>query len=401
MKQRPKADGETRSGAAERVLLKLARRLAIGRLELTLPSGRQETIVGRQDGPGAALTVRRLRLVRRLLTAGANGFAEGYMAGDCDTPDLEALLRLAALNEAALADALSGRWYARLLHRVQHRLKPNTRAGSKRNIHAHYDLGNQFYRQWLDPTMTYSSAVFPRGGEDLTQAQLNKYRLICDAAAVQPGSSLLEIGCGWGGFASYAARERGARVTAITISDAQHEVASRRIFEEGLGERVAILKQDYRDTQGRYDAVASIEMFEAVGERYWPAFFAKVKDVLKPGGQAGLQIITIQDGLFQRYRRSADFIQRHIFPGGMLPSPAALLAETRRAGLAWLGDHGFALDYARTLRTWRERFQSAWEAIQPLGFDERFRRLWTYYLSYCEAGFRTGRIDLRQIALRA
>ena len=401
MKRRPKAAIEGRSGATERMLLGLARRLAVGRLDLTLPSGRRETIAGRAPGPAASLTVRRLRLVRRLLAAGANGFAEGYMAGDCDTPDLEALLRLAALNEAALAEALAGRWSARVWHRLQHRLRPNTRGGSRRNIHAHYDLGNAFYSQWLDPTMTYSAAVFPAEGGDLTAAQLNKYRLICDAAAVRPDASLLEIGCGWGGFASYAARERGARVTAVTISAAQHEAASRRIFHEGLADRVSILQRDYRDLEGRFDAVASIEMFEAVGERYWPAFFAKVKGVLRPGGQAGLQIITIHDRLFQRYRRSADFIQRHIFPGGMLPSPAALQAQTRAAGLAWIDDRGYGLDYARTLRTWRERFHAAWGAIQPLGFDERFRRLWTYYLAYCEAGFRTGRIDLKQIALRA
>ncbi len=382
-------------------MLTLARRLAIGRLDLTLPSGRREQIVGRAEGPEASLTICRVGLVRRLLAGGANGFAEAYMAGDCDTPDLEALLRLAALNQAALAEALDGRWYVRLLHRLQHRLQPNTRDGARRNIHAHYDLGNQFYRQWLDPTMTYSAGVYPAEGGDLTAAQLNKYRLICDAAGVRTDAQVLEIGCGWGGFASYAARERGARVTAITISDAQHEAASRRIFEEGLSGQVSILKQDYRDVRGQYDSVASIEMFEAVGERYWPAFFDKVKSVLKPGGQAGLQIITIHDGLFQRYRRSADFIQRHIFPGGMLPSPGALLTQTRAAGLAWIGDHGFGLDYARTLRTWRERFHAAWEAIAQQGFDEQFRRLWTYYLAYCEAGFRTGRIDLRQIALRA
>ncbi len=392
---------QTLAKAADRVLLTLARRLSAGRLTLVLSDGSRHEIAGSTPGPEATLVVCRPRLLRRLLAGGANGFAEGYVEGDCDTPDLEALLRLVALNEALLQEALTGHWYVRLWHRLRHALHPNSRRGARRNIRAHYDLGNEFYRLWLDPTMTYSSAVFLHDGQSLDEAQRHKYRLICDAAAVQPEREVLEIGCGWGGFATYAAGERGARVTALTISDAQFEAASRRVHEAGLAERVRVVKQDYRDHRGDFDAVASIEMFEAVGESYWPTYFRKVKESLRPGGRAALQIITIADGLFDRYRRGTDFIQRYIFPGGMLPSLSALRQQTAAAGLAWRQDEGFGLHYARTLKVWREHFETAWNEIAALGFDQRFRRLWTYYLAYCEAGFRTGRIDVRQVALTA
>jgi len=384
----------------DRALLGIARRLEAGRLDLTLSDGSRHLLAGREPGPAAVLVLRDPRLARRLLTKGALGFAEGYMAGEFDTPDLEALLRLAALNQGRIQDALAGRWYGRILGKLRHGMNRNTRTGSKRNIRAHYDLGNDFYRLWLDPSLTYSSAVFGEG-HDLAAAQENKYRLICEAAGVRDEASVLEIGCGWGGFASYAARRRGARVTALTISEAQFEAASRRIQAEGLNERVAIVKQDYRDYRGRHDALASIEMFEAVGEAWWPAYFAKVKESLKAGGRAGLQIITIDDGLFHRYRRGVDFIQRYVFPGGLLPSRQRLREETAQAGLAWQQDRGYGLHYAETLKQWRERFLGAWERIAAQGFDERFKRLWTYYLAYCEAGFRTGRIDVKQIALQA
>ena len=383
----------------DRAILGMARHLAAGRLELTLSDGSRHSLTGKDDGPAAAMTVRNPRLARRLLTNGTLGFAEGYIAGDFETPDLEALLRLAAVNQS-LRDALGSHWYQRIFNKLRHSLNRNTKSGSRRNILAHYDLGNEFYKLWLDPGLTYSSAVFGEG-QDLAAAQDNKYRLICEAAAVRPEASVLEIGCGWGGFASYAARERGARVTALTISDAQFEAASRRMQAEGLNDRVAIVKQDYRDYRGRHDALASIEMFEAVGERYWPAYFAKVKESLKPGGRAGLQIITIADEVFDRYRQGVDFIQRYIFPGGMLPSRRRLKEETARAGLAWQGDHGYGQHYALTLRQWRERFLGVWDRIAAQGFDERFKRLWVYYLAYCEAGFRTGRIDVKQVALQA
>ena len=383
----------------DRALLGMARRLAAGCLELTLSDGSRHRLSGSEAGPTAAMTIRNPRLARRLLVHGALGFAEGFMAGEFDTPDLEALLRLAAVNQS-LRETLGGRWYSRVFNKIRHGLNRNSRAGSRRNILAHYDLGNDFYRLWLDPGMTYSSAVFGQG-QDLAAAQDNKYRLICEVAHIGSGASVLEIGCGWGGFASYAARERGAKVTALTISDAQYEAASRRMQAEGLNERVAIIKQDYRDYRGKHDALASIEMFEAVGEAYWPAYFAKVKESLKPGGRAGLQIITIDDRLFERYRQGVDFIQRYVFPGGLLPSRRRLQEETARAGLAWQGDQGYGQHYALTLRQWRDRFLAVWDRVAAQGFDERFKRMWVYYLAYCEAGFRTGRIDVRQVALTA
>jgi cyclopropane-fatty-acyl-phospholipid synthase len=247
--------------------------------------------------------------------------------------------------------------------------------------------------------MTYSSARFSAAGQDLSQAQLNKYRALADHLELKPNDRVLEIGCGWGGFAEVAARDYGARVTALTISEAQREFAAARIEKAGLSDKVEIRLQDYRDVTGPFDKVASIEMFEAVGERYWPAYFGKIAEVLKPGGQAALQIITIRDDLFESYRRRVDFIQRYIFPGGMLPSLERLHAEVDRAGLAWRRLEAFGQSYADTLAEWRNRFTAKWEEIRPLGFDEKFKHLWAFYLSYCEAGFRSGRTDVVQLAL--
>jgi len=279
-------------------------------------------------------------------------------------------------------------------------LRPNTRGGSRRNIYAHYDLGNEFFAAWLDPTMTYSSALFANGAEDLETAQRAKYRNLAQQIAVGPGQRLLEIGSGWGGFAITAAKEFGAKVTSITVSRAQAEHARARVFREGLAEHVEILLQDYRDVKGRFDRIASIEMFEAVGERFWPAYFGAVRERLLPGGLAGLQLITIADCYFEAYRRNVDFIQAYIFPGGMLPSPSALDRQAANAGLVRTSELGFGESYARTLAIWNERFQQAWPTVRELGFDERFRRIWTYYLAYCEAGFRTRSIDVVQTVLR-
>jgi cyclopropane-fatty-acyl-phospholipid synthase len=247
--------------------------------------------------------------------------------------------------------------------------------------------------------MTYSSARFERPGQALLDAQRNKYRTLAHGMDLRPDQRVLEIGCGWGGFAEFAAREVGARVTGITISREQYAFARQRIFEQGLAERAEIRLIDYRDVEGQFDRVASIEMFEAVGERYWPTYFGSIHERLRPGGRAGLQIITIRDDVFDRYRRRADFIQKYIFPGGMLPSEARLRQETDRAGLAWTGISRFGQHYADTLAAWGQRFEAAWDDIRRQGFDERFRRLWRFYLAYCEAGFRTGRTDVVQLGL--
>ncbi len=370
-----------------------------GRLTFALPSGRDVMLSGTESGPSGRLVVRDYRFMRRVLASGDIGFAEGYMAEEWETPDLAALLTVLALNFEQMPRVSRGDRLARLANRIIHALNANSRSGSRRNIHAHYDLGNAFYACWLDPGMTYSSARYAFPGQPLAEAQENKYRTLAAQMRLAPGHHVLEIGCGWGGFAEFAVGQIGARVTGITISREQYDFARRRLFEKGLAERADIRLIDYRDVAGRYDRVASIEMFEAVGEKYWPAYFEKIRDSLTPDGVAGLQIITIQDDVFDRYRRRADFIQKYIFPGGMLPSESRLRAVTDRAGLAWEGAAAFGHHYAETLATWTRRFDAAWEAVRSLGFDERFRRLWRFYLGYCEAGFRGGRTDVVQIAL--
>jgi cyclopropane-fatty-acyl-phospholipid synthase len=371
----------------------------VGSLTFAVPSGRELRLTGAEPGPDGRLVVHDYRFMRRVLAAGDIGFAEGYMAAEWDTPDLSALLEVFAHNFGRIGRVAGGGPLMRAVNSLRHALRGNSRGGAKRNIHAHYDLGNAFYSRWLDPTMTYSSARYERPKQPLDEAQTAKYRSLAKGMELKPDHHVLEIGCGWGGFAEFAAREVGARVTAITISRAQYDFARKRMFDQGLAERADVQLIDYRDVEGRFDRVASIEMFEAVGERYWGGYFAKVREALSPGGRAGLQIITIRDELFDGYRRRADFIQKYIFPGGMLPSETRLKAETDRAGLAWQGVSRFGQHYADTLAEWAQRFEGAWGDIRRLGFDERFRRLWRFYLSYCEAGFRTGRTDVVQLSL--
>ena len=354
---------------------------------------------GNEPGPHARMLLNRNRLVTRYLRNGSVGFAEGFIDGDFDSPDLATLLELLDRNSDAWGNSYYGALPARLLRAFQHRRNDNTKRGSERNIHAHYDLGNAFFSAWLDPSMTYSAALFEDGDSDLEKAQQAKYANLSRMIGLGHDQSLLEIGCGWGGFALHAAREHAARVTSITISKEQYELASQRVQEAGLNDRVEIRYQDYRDLDGSFDRIASIEMFEAVGERYWPAFFGKLSSCLRPGGRAGLQIITIADHYYEAYRRSADFIQCYVFPGGCLPSPSLLHAHLSSGGLGELGWHAFGHDYAQTLAIWRQRFLAAWDRLEPLGFDERFKRIWHYYLAYCEAGFRSGSTDVVQLCV--
>ncbi|HEY3813764.1 MAG TPA: cyclopropane-fatty-acyl-phospholipid synthase family protein [Caulobacteraceae bacterium] len=389
-----------RAPAAFREFVRLAaRNWSRGVLRIVTPEGLDIPIRGVDGGPEGRILVKDYRFVGRVLTGGVIGFAEGYIAGEWDTPDLSALLEALSLNLERMKGLIDGNPLAKMANRIGHLFRRNSRSGSKRNIHAHYDLGNAFYEQWLDPSMTYSSAKYAAPGQDLTAAQRNKYASLARSMGLQRGQSVLEIGCGWGGFAEFAASEVGAEVTGITISQAQYDYAKKRLFDKGLADKAQIRLIDYRDVDGAYDRVASIEMFEAVGEEYWPTYFRKVRDVLKPGGRAGLQIITIRDELFDRYRRSTDFIQKYIFPGGVLPSEERLKVRTDEAGLTWGRIDRFAVNYADTLNEWAQRFQAKWDDIRPLGFDERFRRLWLFYLAYCEAGFRTGRTDVIQLEL--
>lgn len=379
--------------------LRIARRITIGTLTIELPGGSTRTFQGAAPGPSGYLRLNRPQALRRFVTGGSLGFAEAYLDGDWDSPDLARLLELLALNHAAYDELYYGRSWHGWLARLQHLLRPNSRRGSRRNIHAHYDLGNRFYELWLDATMTYSAALFADPQAPLEEAQRTKYRRLAERLQLQEGQRLLEIGCGWGAFAELAAREFGSHVTAITISKAQHAFAAARIQAAGLAERVEVRLQDYRDVVGRFDRIASIEMFEAVGERYWPVFFDRMRELLAPSGLAGLQVITIADRHFEAYRRSADFIQRHVFPGGMLPSPSALGAQIARAGLREIAPFTFGRHYACTLAGWQQRFQARWPEIQRQGFDERFKRVWEYYLAYCEAAFRVGYTDVRQVTL--
>lgn len=382
-----------------RAVLKAAGALKFGRLTVILPDGHEMIFEGPSKGPEATLSINSYRFAWPIILNGHLGAAEAFLAGDWESPNVKDVLELFAKNRDVFTGALAGLSLVQLAERLGHFLRRNNKSGSRKNIHYHYDLGNNFYKRWLDPTMTYSSARFERPGEDLSVAQLNKYRSLASRIDLKGDNTLLEIGCGWGGFAEFAATEIGCKITALTISKEQLEFAQKRMFEKGLNDRVEVRFQDYRDVGEKFDRIASIEMFEAVGEAYWPAYFQKVRDTLTPGGLAGFQIITIDDRSFETYRRGVDFIQRYIFPGGMLPSPSALKSQVAQAGLQWRDSIEFGLDYAETLARWRDRFLAAWPEIRELGFDERFRRMWEYYLAYCEAGFRTGNIDVTQLTV--
>ncbi|WP_112323395.1 SAM-dependent methyltransferase [Oceanibium sediminis] len=375
-------------------------RLRTGSIEIVLPDGRRFLAKGERDGPHGVIVTRNPALFTRIAREGDVGFGEAYMDGWWDTPDLQALMDAFVANNDEIGQEFLGAGLVRMYERMRHRLNSNTRRQARKNISYHYDLGNEFYAAWLDETMTYSSAFFRKDGEDLSQAQTNKYASMCDLIGVSDGDHLLEIGCGWGGFAEYAAGTRGAKVTGLTISKEQHDFAAERIFKAGLAEKVDIVIRDYRDERATYDGVASIEMFEAVGERYWPVYFDALRDRLKPGAQATLQVITIEDRLFENYRRGVDFIQKYIFPGGMLPSPGALQDQIRRAGLTPAGSIEFGESYSETLRQWHRKFNDCWDRIAPLGFDERFRRMWAYYLTSCAACFHSGTTNVTQVTMR-
>lgn len=330
-----------------------------------------------------------------MLVQGDIGLARSFRDGDWFTPDLTALLELGIRNEHAWGEALQASTPARWLHRCAHLLRANTRKGSRQNIAFHYDLGNAFYAQWLDASMLYSSGLYVHDSDSLEQAQAHKLSRIMDLLQCPPDAHVLEIGCGWGALATAIGQAvPQGRVTGLTLSTEQLQHAHERIAAAGLQSRAEVVLQDYRDVQGSFDRIVSIEMLEAVGERYWPTYFATLQKRLKPGGIAVIQVITIAEAFFERYRQEPDFIQRFIFPGGMLPTEQSLGEQASRAGLTLATAETFGDSYAATLADWRQRFCAAWPAIEPLGFDDAFRRLWTYYLSYCEAGFHTGRVNV-------
>ena len=364
-----------------------------GHIRLILPSEDRIECAGSSSGPSATLVLHRWRAVLRLLCEGDLGFAEAFIDGDWSSPDLAALLEVAARNIDGTSRRITGWPPVRWLNRLRHLSRANSLAGSRKNISFHYDLGNAFYRCWLDSSMTYSSALYSHGGQTLEDAQQAKLARIIEWLDIGGGERVLEIGCGWGALAIKLARQ-GCHVTGITLSSEQLAFARQRADEERLGGRISLQLADYRDIEDAYDRVVSIEMLEAVGEAYWPLYFKTLHDRLKPGGVALIQAITIDETRFESYRRVPDFIQRHVFPGGMLPTREIILAQAATAGLSVVSSERFGADYATTLREWRKRFLASWPGIRDLGFPDSFRRLWEYYLCYCEAGFRAGTIDV-------
>jgi cyclopropane-fatty-acyl-phospholipid synthase len=394
-----------RSDSLERMMVTVMDRLHRGKLTVNFPSGNAYSLTGSQDTIDgqqfhATWNLNSYRAVRRILRSQSIGFGEAYMEGELDSPDLVQLLELMACNIDELEDSIKDWKVVRVWNRVQHLLRSNTRRGSRKNIAYHYDLGNDFYRLWLDSSMTYSSGVFDEQHQDLSSAQENKYRQLAEELELEPHHKVLEIGCGWGGFAEFAARNYGCKIVCLTLSQEQLEWSQKRIQEAGLSDLVELRFQDYRDVSGQFDRIVSIEMFEAVGEEHWPSYFEQVRNCLTPDGRAGLQIISIANERYEGYRDQADFIQKYIFPGGMLPSEEKLDAHIAEAGLEKTGQHNFGLSYARTLEIWRREFLANWSNISQLGYSEKFRRMWEFYFCYCEAGFRRGTIDVGHYFLK-
>lgn len=371
-----------------------------GRMDFVLEDGRIFRAEGEGAGYQAVLEVHHPEVFTRLIREGDLGFSEAYLDGWWTTPDLQAFMDFVHDQNDTVSDNFVGYALIRAWENLRFWLQSNTKKQARKNISYHYDLGNDFYRLWLDDTMTYSSALFKTGQESLEKAQTQKYEAMVDQMGVKEGDHVLEIGCGWGGFAEYAAGTRGLNVTCLTISQEQYRYAVDRIEKAGLSDKVTFKLQDYRDETGRYDGIASIEMFEAVGEKYWPTYFDKVRECLKPGAQATLQVITLADRRWEAYRKGVDFIQKYIFPGGMLPSPSILREQAKSGGLEVVGSMEFGESYSQTLRRWHETFNEKWDQIAAMGFDARFKRMWDFYLTTCAGTFHAGNCDVTQITVR-
>ena len=378
----------------------MLRGMNTGRVDFVLPDGRRFRAEGPNPGPVAEVHIHNDDLFARLIREGDLGFCDAYLDEWWSTPDLQGFMDWVHADNDAIYDGFPGLGLVRQFEKFRFWLQRNNREQARRNISYHYDLGNEFYGLWLDDTMTYSSALFETGQENHEAAQIAKYASMVDQMGAQPGDHILEIGCGWGGFAEYAARERGLKVTGLTISEEQFKYARERIDKAGLSGLVEFKLQDYRDETGTYDGIASIEMFEAVGQKYWPTYFDTVRERLKPGKNATLQIITVQDRRWDVYRRGVDFIQKYIFPGGMLPSPSALRSQIVKAGLAVERSIEFGPSYNITLRRWHETFNEKWDQIAEMGFDDRFRRMWNFYLTSCAATFESANCDVTQITIK-
>ena len=370
-----------------------------GRIDFVLDDGRTFRAEGPGVGPICEIRIHNSGIFERLLREGQLGFCDAYLDGQWSTPDLQAFMDYIHADNDEVFDSFPGQKLIQFYERFRFWMQGNSKGQARKNISYHYDLGNDFYGLWLDKTMTYSSAIFADGQESLEKAQTAKYASMVDQMGVKAGDHVLEIGCGWGGFAEYAAKERGLNVTCLTISKEQIKYSQDRITAAGLQDLVTFKLQDYRDETGVYDGIASIEMFEAVGEKYWPSYFKTIHDRLKPGAQATLQIITVRNDRFDVYRKSVDFIQKYIFPGGMLPSPAVLAQQVEKAGLNVVKSIEFGESYSQTLRRWHDTFNDKWDQVVAMGFDDRFRRMWNFYLTSCAATFHYGNCDVTQITI--
>lgn len=393
-------DGQTGLPRYFARVFSMARGMNNGRVDFILPDGRHFRAEGPNPGPVAEVHIHNSDLFARLIREGDLGFCDAYLDEWWSTPDLQAFMDWVHADNDDIYDGFPGMGLVRRFEKFRFWLQRNHREQARKNISYHYDLGNEFYGLWLDDTMTYSSALFETGQESHEAAQIAKYASMVDQMGAQPGDHILEIGCGWGGFAEYAARERGLKVTGLTISEEQFKYAQDRIEKAGLSDVVNFKLQDYRDERGTYDGIASIEMFEAVGEKYWPVYFETVKERLKPGKNATLQIITVQDRRWKVYKRGVDFIQKYIFPGGMLPSPSVLRQQITKAGLGVERSIEFGQSYNISLRRWHETFNQKWDQIADMGFDDRFRRMWNFYLTSCAATFESANCDVTQITIK-
>ena len=381
---------------ADNFLIKIEK----GNLEVIYPNKEQKKFIGKKNGYQADIKLNNYKLFSKILSKGAVGFAESYMDSDFETKDLSKLLLFCYENEIAFLENKKLSWILEYLIKFKHYLNENTKSKSKKNIKYHYDLGNDFYKHWLDKSMTYSSAIFPEKSDNLFDAQINKYEKIADPLHLNENSNLLEIGCGWGGFSAFVAKKYRSNVEAITLSKEQYNFAVERIYNEGLNEKVKIKMKDYRDVDEKYSSIASIEMFEAVGKKYWQTFLSTLKNSLSSNGIASLQIITINDVKAEKYQKNPDFIQQYIFPGGVLPSKSQLYDIADNIGLKFSELNSFKSSYAKTLQIWNNKFQMEWPIIASQGFSLRFKKMWEYYLSYCEAGFISGSTDVSQFIIK-
>jgi len=384
----------------ERLLTRILKNIEFGSIKITTPRNKILEFTGSKEGPNADIQLKSWRVLIRTIWGGHTYFFESFRRGEWETSDLYALLLFGELNETSVDKVMKSTIWRRLIEQVLHKLNQNSRKGSKRNIAAHYDLGNSFYQLWLDKSMTYSSALFEGQTTCLSEAQRQKYLRIANNIELKDGDKLLEIGCGWGGFAEIAAKEYGCQVTGLTLSKEQASSCKKRLKDSGIERKVDIRLEDYRDVKGLYDKIVSIEMLEAVGEKFWRRYFESIRDRLAPGGKAAIQTITIKDDCFESYKKNPDFIQQFIFPGGMLPTPSAIKHNVEAVGLKLTDTFYFGKSYIKTLHLWDQEFKKQWSRIEELGFDTDFKNTWTYYLNYCAAGFQSGRINVGQFFIQ-